>query len=145
MIKVQARLARRSNCPISYALDVLGDKWTLLVLRDLVFVRKRHFRDFLASPENIASNILTSRLRTLKAQGLVLRRKDPDSARKIIYELTPKGIDLIPVLIELIRWGAKYDARTAAPAVFTHRIEKDREGLIAEIRTALSAKTPLNR
>lgn len=133
---------RRSACPISIALDVLGDKWTLLVIRDLVFARKRHFRDFLASPENIASNILASRLRTLETQGIVSRRIDPDSARKVIYELTPKGIDLVPVLLELIRWGAKYDARTAAPEAFTRRIDRDREGLIAEIRAALAREPP---
>lgn len=133
---------RRSACPISVALDVLGDKWTLLVIRDLVFARKRHFRDFLASPENIASNVLASRLRILEAQGIVSRRVDPDSARKVIYELTPKGIDLVPVLIELIRWGAKYDAKTAAPETFTRRIDRDREGLIAEIRAALAKEPP---
>lgn len=133
---------RRSACPISVALDVLGNKWTLLVIRDLVFAHKRHFRDFLASPESIASNVLANRLRTLEAQGIVSRRVDPDSARKVIYELTPKGIDLVPVLLELIRWGAKYDARTAAPEAFTRRIDRDREGLIAEIRAALAKKHP---
>lgn len=133
---------RRSACPISVALDVLGNKWTLLVIRDLVFARKRHFRDFLVSPENIASNILASRLRTLETQGIVSRRVDPDSARKVIYELTPKGIDLVPVLVELIRWGAKYDAKTAAPEAFTRRIDRDREGLIAEIRAALVKEPP---
>lgn len=138
MIKRQQALTRRSDCPVSYALDILGDKWTLLVVRDLVFVRKRHFRDFLASPENIASNILASRLRLLVAQGLVARRKDPDSARQVIYELTPKGSDLIPVMLELIRWSAKYDAKTAVPDAFVRRIAKDRDGLIAQLRCGLS-------
>lgn len=142
MAKANKNDRRRSACPISVALDVLGDKWTLLVIRDLVFARKRHFRDFLASPENIASNVLASRLRALETQGIVSRRVDPDSARKVIYELTPKGIDLVPVLIELIRWGAKYDARTAAPEAFTRRINRDREGLIAEIRAALAKEPP---
>lgn len=121
---------------------MLGDKWTLLVLRDLVFVRKRHFGEFLASPEGIASNILTSRLRTLEAQGIVKRKQDPASARQVIYELTPKGLDLIPVLIELIRWGATYDAKTAAPGPFVRRIAKDRDGLIAELRAALTGTPP---
>ena len=128
---------RRSSCPISFALDILGDKWTLLVIRDLVFVRKRHFRDFLASPEKIASNILANRLRMLERCGIVSRRPDPESARKVIYELTGKGIDLVPVLLELVRWGAKYDPRTAAPKSFTKRIAEDREGLLAEIRSSL--------
>jgi DNA-binding HxlR family transcriptional regulator len=141
MPKAEKLDPRRSACPISFALDVLGDKWTLLVIRDLVFARKRHFRDFLASPENIASNILASRLRTLEAHGLVSRRSDPDSGRKVIYELTPKGIDLIPVLVELIAWGARHDPKTAASAALRRRLEKDRDGFIAEIRTGLS-KSP---
>jgi DNA-binding HxlR family transcriptional regulator len=136
---------RRSACPISFALDILGDKWTLLVIRDLVFMRKRHFRDFLASPENIASNILASRLKRLEARGVVSRRPDPASARKVIYELTAKGADLVPVLLELIRWGAKYDPKTAAPASFTRRITEDREGLIAEICASLKRKVESER
>jgi DNA-binding HxlR family transcriptional regulator len=91
---------RRSQCPISFALDILGDRWTMLVLRDLVFSGKRHFRDFLASPERIASNILASRLRALEARGIVSRRPDPESARKVIYALTAKGVDLVPMLLE---------------------------------------------
>lgn len=131
---------RRSACPISFALDILGDKWTLLVVRDLVFAGKRHFRDFLASPEGIASNILASRLRTLEARGIVSRRPDPASARKVIYELTVKGIDLVPVLLELIRWGANHDPKTAAPVSFTRRIAEDRERLIAELTSSLKKK-----
>lgn len=131
---------RRSACPISFALDILGDKWTLLVIRDLVFMHKRHFRDFLASTENIASNILASRLKRLEARGIVSRRPDPASARKVIYELTAKGAELVPLLLELIRWGAKYDPKTAASASFTRRITEDRERLITEIRASLRRK-----
>lgn len=127
---------RRSSCPISYALDIFGDKWTLLVIRDLIFSRKRYFRDFLASSEKIASNILADRLKTLEASGIVSRRPDPANARKIIYELTEKGRDLVPALVELVHWGAKYDAETGAPKHFIRRIEKDREGLIAEIKSS---------
>lgn len=128
---------RRSVCPISFALDILGDKWTLLVVRDLVFGGKRHFGDFLASPEKIASNILASRLRSLEARGIVSRRPDPGSARKVIYELTPKGVDLVPVLLELIRWGAAHDPKTGVTESFVRRIARDREGMIAEITAAI--------
>ena len=128
---------RRSFCPISFTLDILGDKWTLLVIRDLVFAHKRNFRDFLASEEKIATNILAQRLKTLEANGIVSRRADPENARKIIYALTEKGINLLPVLLELIRWGATYDPQTAAPKAFVKRLAKDREGLIAEIGTML--------
>ncbi len=127
---------RRSGCPISVSLDLLGDKWTLLVLRDLVFMRKRHFRDFLDSSEGIATNILTRRLRTLECAGIVTRRPDPDNARQVIYELTEKGLDLIPVLLDLILWGAKYDSQTGAPQEFIERAHNDREGLLAELRSS---------
>jgi DNA-binding HxlR family transcriptional regulator len=131
---------RRSYCPISYVLDIFGDKWTLLLIRDLAFSRKRYFRDFLASPEKIASNILADRLKTLAATGIVSRRPDPANARQIIYELTEKGEDLIPALLELGRWGAKHDAETRAPMHYIRRIEKDREGLIADIKSLLKAE-----
>lgn len=124
---------RRSGCPIAFALDIVGDRWTLLVIRDLVFAGKRHFRDFLASDEKIASNILAARLKTLEARGIVMRRLDPESKRQRIYELTEKGADLIPAILELARWGAKHDAKTAAPRKFIQRIERDRERLIAEL------------
>ena len=110
------------------------------MVRDLVFSRKRYFRDFLAAPENIATNILADRLKTLEAAGIVSRRTDTENARKVIYELTPKGEDLIPALLELVRWGAKHDAETAAPRQFIRRIEKDREVLIAEIKASLKSE-----
>ncbi|WP_036515971.1 winged helix-turn-helix transcriptional regulator [Nevskia soli] len=131
---------RRSNCSVSYALDYIGDKWTLLVLRDLLFNGKRHFRDFLASDENIASNILTQRLKQLVAAELVLRRPDPDSRRSVIYEPTAKAVDLIPVLLELIRWSGKYDPQFRMTAKLARRIEEDRDAVVAEVVARLGAK-----
>lgn len=128
----------RSRCPISLSLDILGDKWTLLVLRDLVFTGKRHFRDFLSSPEKIATNILTSRLRTLEATEIIIRHADPRNARQVIYTLTDKGLDLIPVLLDLIVWGDKY-ADSAAPEAFIRRALNDRAKLIAELRASCSS------
>ena len=128
--------ARRSNCPIAYALDFVGDKWTLIVLRDLIMARKQHFRDLLAGTEGIATNILASRLKLLEAAGLVTRRIDPAQARRVIYEPTEKALDLLPVLIELVRWSTKHDPKSAAPPHFLRRLARDREGLIAELRAA---------
>ena len=127
---------RRSNCPIAYALDFVGDKWTLIVLRDLIMARKRHFRELLAGSEGIATNILASRLKLLEAAGLVTRRLDPAEARRVIYEPTEKALDLVPVLIELMRWSTKYDPKSAAPQRFVRRLARDREGLIADLRAA---------
>ena len=127
---------RRSNCPIAVALDFIGDKWTLVVLRDLIMARKRYFQELLAGDEGIATNILTSRLKRLEAGGLVTRRADPAQARRRIYEPTEKALDLLPVLIELMRWSTKYDPKSAAPARFVRRLAEDREGFIAEFRAA---------
>ncbi len=126
----------RSHCPISYSLDIVGDRWTLIVLRDLIIVRKRYFRDFLASEEGIASNILTARLKLLEANGILSRRPDPENARQIIYEPTPKGLDLLPVMLELARWGGTYDPQTAAPKQLLRRIGRDRDAVVREIRSA---------
>jgi DNA-binding HxlR family transcriptional regulator len=124
---------RRSACPISVSLDLLGDRWTLLVLRDLIFLRKRQFRDFLDSPEGIATNILAARLRKLESAGIIIRTPDPGNARQVLYTLTEKGLDLIPVLLDLIVWGIKYDRTTAAPEQFVRRALEDREGLIEDL------------
>jgi DNA-binding HxlR family transcriptional regulator len=128
--------ARRSNCPIACALDVIGDKWTLVVLRDVIMARKRYFQELLEGNEGIATNILASRLKLLEAAGLVTRRADPAQARRVIYSPTAKALDLLPVLIELMRWSLKYDSGSAAPALFVRRLAEDREGFIAELRAA---------
>lgn len=133
---------RRSACPIAFTLELLGDKWTLLVLRDLVFMGKKYFREFLEAPEGIATNILTTRLRNLEQTGIVTRRPDPENARRVIYGLTEKGCDLIPLLLDMIVWGAKYDAKTAAPPDWVKRAVADREGMIEDLRAACMARVP---
>ena len=105
----------RSTCPISTALELVGDRWTLLVIRDLMFAGKRHFREFLKSEEGISSNVLADRLNSLVADGIVTRRDDPTHAQKAIYSLTDKGLDLLPVLIAISAWTQKYHPRTRRP------------------------------
>lgn len=129
---------RRSPCPIACALDLIGDRWTLIVLRDLIFVRKRHFRELLEGHEGIATNILASRLKMLEGAGLVSRRADPAEARRVIYAPTEKALDLLPVLLELTSWSLKHNAGTDAPAHIVRRLGRDREGLIADVRAAHS-------
>jgi DNA-binding HxlR family transcriptional regulator len=129
----------RSDCPISYALDLVGDKWTLIVLRDLMFPRKRHFQELLDSPEKIASNILASRLKLLENAGLITRTADPVHARRVIYAPTAKALDLLPVLLEMLLWGTKHHARANAPESFVRRAAADRAGLIAELRAPYGA------
>lgn len=100
-----ASASLRSKCPIAGALDILGDAWTLLVLRDLLFYDKHRFADFLASREGISTNILTERLKRLERCGLVERRRYQERPPRDEYDLTARGHDLLPVLRELIKWG----------------------------------------
>jgi DNA-binding HxlR family transcriptional regulator len=95
---------RRSPCPVACALDLFGDRWTLLVIRDL-FLGKRRFEEFLGSPEGIATNILTNRLKSLTTQGLVKRAPDPEDGRRVTYELTARGRSTREILMPLARWG----------------------------------------
>jgi DNA-binding HxlR family transcriptional regulator len=142
--RAAAAPARRSDCPISYALDFVGDKWTLIVLRDLIIVRKRYFRELLASDEKIASNILASRLKLLEAAGMVTRRHDPGHGRQVIYRPTAKAMDLLPAILELVRWAATYDPRTGAPPEMVRRIAADRDAVAAGMRAAVAAGAPAN-
>jgi DNA-binding HxlR family transcriptional regulator len=105
----------RSTCPISTALELVGDRWTLLVIRDLMFGGKRHFREFLKAEEGISSNVLADRLNSLVEDGIVTRRDDPTHAQKAIYSLTDKGLDLLPVLFAISAWTQKYHPRTRRP------------------------------
>lgn len=109
------RQDRRSTCPISTALELVGDRWTLLVIRDLMFAGKRHFREFLHSEESIASNVLADRLNSLVENGLVTRQGDPTHAQKAIYSLTEKGLGLLPVLVAMSAWAQKHDPKTRRP------------------------------
>ncbi|WP_439518539.1 winged helix-turn-helix transcriptional regulator [Hydrogenophaga sp.] len=106
------RTDQRSTCPISTALELIGDRWTLLVVRDLMFAGKRHFREFLQSEEAIASNVLSSRLATLVENGIVTRQDDPSHAQKAIYSLTEKGLELLPVLVAMSGWTQKHHPDT---------------------------------
>jgi DNA-binding HxlR family transcriptional regulator len=128
--------SRRSDCPIACALDLVGDKWTLVVLRDIIMGRRRHFHELLAGNEGIASNILASRVQRLEAEGMITRRRDQAAPKRVIYEPTGKALDLLPVMIELMRWAMKYDPTTAAPAQFLRRLAADRDKFIAEICAA---------
>lgn len=109
------RQDRRSTCPISTGLELIGDRWTLLVLRDMVFAGKRHFREFLKSEEAISSNVLTERLAMLVENGIVVKNEDPTHAQKAVYTLTEKGVDLLPVLVAVSAWSQKHYPETRRP------------------------------
>lgn len=130
---------KRSACPISFSLDLLGDRWSLLVLRDLVFRQHRHFQEFLESPEGIATNVLADRLERLELHGIIRKERDPDDRRRNVYTLTDAGLDLVPVLVELTIWGANHDPESAYPRERLARFEGDREGTIRHFRGKASA------
>jgi DNA-binding HxlR family transcriptional regulator len=104
----------RSECVINRTVEIFGDQWSLLVIRDIIFMNRRHFRELLTkSVEGIASNILADRLQRLVEQGIIIKSHDPSHKQKAIYSLTEKGIELLPLLMEMTAWGHKYlpDAR----------------------------------
>lgn len=98
----------RSYCPINLSLEIFGDSWTLLVLRDLMFAGKRRFRELLTSDEHISTNILADRLHRLVEQGILTKTDDPTHKQKAIYSLTEKGIALLPVIVQIGAWGSRY-------------------------------------
>jgi len=99
----------RSGCPINLTLEVLGDRWSLLIIRDMIFGNRRHFRELLLhSEEGIASNVLADRLKRLVEQGVLTKADDPSHKQKAIYSLTEQGIELLPVLAQISAWGVKY-------------------------------------
>ncbi len=134
---MRKQIKRRSDCPISFALDIFGDKWSLLVLRDLMFKGKSSYGEFLKSEEGMATNILADRLRVLEYAGIIRKTASKQDKRKDIYKLTAKGIDLLPVLVEIVLWSAKYDPETAAPKEFIANAHDDKEKLLRKIRKNL--------
>ncbi len=102
------RKDHRSECVMNRMVEVFGDQWTLLVLRDIIFMNRRHFRELLTkSLEGIASNILADRLQRLVEQGIIVKSRDPSHKQKAIYSLTERGIELLPLLMEMVAWGHK--------------------------------------
>ena len=126
----------RSTCPISTAVEIVGDRWTLLVVRDLMFAGKRHFRQSLQSEESISSNVLADRLSLLVENGLVRREGDPSHAQKAIYSLTEKGLDLLPVVVAMSAWAQKHHPETRRPEAvdLVARNPRSMERLKAELR-----------
>lgn len=125
-------LKKRSNCPISSSLDVWGDKWSLLIVRDLMFKKQSTYGDFLKSDEKIATNILASRLLMLEENGIISKQDHPDSKAKVLYKLTEKGINLLPLLIEINLWAEKYSEIPESQKMILNDVKKDKVGFIEE-------------
>jgi DNA-binding HxlR family transcriptional regulator len=135
------KAVRRSGCPVSISLESFGDKWSLLIVRDLMVRGYRRFRDFLQSGEGIASNVLTDRLRKLEEAGIIKAESEGTDRRGVSYRLTEKGIDLAPVLLELFIWGARYE-EAGTPCEVTIQMEQNRAEVLAEVRRRWRDRDP---
>jgi DNA-binding HxlR family transcriptional regulator len=126
----------RSHCPVNFALEAFGDRWALLILRDIVFRGKRTYGEFLKSEEGFATNILASRLDHLLAEGILRREGDEADGRKAIYSLTEKGLDLIPLVFEMVLWSARHDERSEARRIprLVELIRQDNRALSRKVR-----------
>jgi DNA-binding HxlR family transcriptional regulator len=123
----------RSHCPIALTLDMLGDRWTLLLLRDLIIRGMTRYQEFLNAGEGISTNILAERLSRLEEHGIIAKSVDPNDKRQFLYSPTQKALDLLPVIFELARWGIKHDSHTDLTIPFVQAMKTDENGLMEGI------------
>ena len=111
-MKTTSKEDLRSHCAVNYGVEIFGDRWSLLIIRDIVFAGKKTYGEFLKSEEGIATNVLASRLAFLEEQGILAKAPSPDDRRKDFYTLTEKGLDLIPIVLNIVLWSAKHDSKS---------------------------------
>lgn len=128
-------ITRRSGCPLNASVEMLGDRWSLLIVRDMMLRGFRTYKEFLECYEGIATNILADRLRKLVAYGIITTESDPSDGRKVIYRLTPKGVDLAPVLTEMVLWAAAHE--DTGNQALVRLMRKDKEQFLAGVRERL--------
>jgi DNA-binding HxlR family transcriptional regulator len=126
----------RSHCAVNYGVEIFGDRWSLLIIRDIVFAGKKTYGQFLKSEERIATNVLASRLALLEEQGILSRAPSPDDKRKDFYTLTEKGLDLIPVMLNIVLWSARHDAKSYVlhSKDFLARLRQDPAAVSEEVK-----------
>lgn len=132
MFKQEPKPQRRSGCPLNASVEMLGDRWSLLIVRDMMLRGSSSYKEFLESPEGIATNILADRLRRLEEYGIISTERDPADGRKLIYVLTAKGIDLAPVLTEMVLWAARHEDTGNQPLV--REMRRDKAKFMAAIK-----------
>src|SRR2546425_7493669 len=137
----KSKAKHRSGCPVSISLEIVGDRWSLLIIRDLMIRGFRTFKEFQESGEGIATNILADRLDKLEAAGIITGLAEETDGRRVNYRLTEKGIGLAPVLLELLIWGARHE-ETGAPCALIENMEKNRQVLLAEVRRRWRERDP---
>ena len=132
MPRSHPRTKFRSGCPLNASVEILGDRWSLLIIRDMMLVGFRSYTQFLDSYEHIATNILAHRLKKLESYGIIATQQDPLDGRKFIYTLTEKGMDLAPVLTEMVLWAAAHE-KTQNPELI-RQIKKDKQKFLDAVR-----------
>ena len=137
-------IKKRSDCPISCSLDVFGDKWSLLIIRDLLFSNKCTYNDFLKSSEGIATNILATRLKGLEENGMIEKLAHPASKAKNLYRLTSKGIDLLPIILEVYIWADKYLNVPVGLKTTIKEAKKDKDKFVKQIVRELKNRNQSN-
>ncbi|RLJ32043.1 HxlR family transcriptional regulator [Chryseobacterium sp. 7] len=131
---------KRSDCPISCSLEMWGDKWSLLIIRDLMLKKECTYGDFLKADEKIATNILATRLQNLLDNGIIDKKDHPDNKLKILYFLTQKGVDLIPIIVEINLWGDRYLTIPDGRKKLLEEIKNDKEAFIKRAKAYLSSE-----
>lgn len=126
-----------NGCPVRYGLGLFGDKWSLLIIRDMMFFGRRYYGDFLTAGEGISTNILADRLAQLEASSIISKSPDPTHGKKFVYRLTQKGLDLMPVMFAIIDWSEKYDEQTEVPEEFVRDLRARPKSLRRKIVAAM--------
>jgi DNA-binding HxlR family transcriptional regulator len=140
--KINPALKRRSGCPLNASVEILGDRWSLLIVRDMMLRNFHSYKQFLESYERIATNILADRLRNLEKHGIISTQSDPEDGRKVIYRLTAKGIDLAPVMAEMVLWSAAYE--DVGNQELVRMIKADKTKFLAGVRQRWTQQTKVS-
>jgi DNA-binding HxlR family transcriptional regulator len=140
-LKSKPHVKRRSGCPLNASVEMLGDRWSLLIIRDMMLRGFRTYKEFMECYEGIATNILADRLRKLMAYGIIAAEPDPSDGRKLVYSLTAKGIDLAPVLTEMVLWAAAHE--NTGNQALVRQMREDKAQFLEAIRQRWGGKATL--
>lgn len=121
------------GCPVRFGMSQFGDKWSFLIIRDLMFKGRKYYHDFIEAGEGISTNILATRLADLESNGIINKEKDPEKGSRFIYSLTEKGKELMPMMLAMINWAEKYDEATEVPKEFIEKLRSDKQQLEQEL------------
>lgn len=125
------------GCPIRFGAAVMGDRWSMMIIRDLMFKNRKYYRDFLEAGEGISTNILADRLLRLEEAEIISKTQDPQHGKRYIYRLTTKGKGLVPVMLELIKWAADFDDATEMPTSYVKKLRTNSKAIAEEINASL--------